>query len=391
VKQAAREWKSHLHNTLIELDFTQCPSDHCVYIRKNNDGSLIVGTHVDDGLIAATTQSMITNFLEQLAGKYELTVNDPLSHYLNRVITRDRINKTIHISQPGYIDKLQATFPPQSSFLPTTPMLPHRDNIDSSPILLLPTSRTLYMQKVGSLNYLAINTRPDIAFAVGWVARKMQQPTEYDKLQVDRIMNYVINTRNLGLTFRGQGGVVLSVYVDASYAIHDDRKSHFGTCMFIGDFSASVATKSRKAKCMAISSTEAEYLALCEGAKLVAWARQLFSELGYPKPGPNVVYEDNQATIKMVNNGNDKGRTKHIDVRFHYIREMIEQGQIKMEYKRTEDMIADILTKAPSKPIFEYLRPALLGLTDEEHIKVGLFLSRDVFTSREGVAEPLLL
>jgi hypothetical protein len=385
LKQAAHEWKSHLHNSLLDLGFTQCPSDHCVYIKKSQHDSIIIGTHVDDGLIAATKESLINDFLAQINEKYEITINNPLTHYLNRVIVQDRANKTITISQPGYIDKLKVAFPPQTSNLPSTPMLPHRDNIDKSPILLLPSRRNIYMQKVGSLNYLAVNTRPDIAFAVGWVARKMQQPTEYDMLQVDRIINYVINTKDYGLTFRGKGGVVLSVYVDASYAIHDDRKSHFGTCMFIGDFSASVATKSRKAKCMAISSTEAEYLALCEGAKLVAWARQLLSELGYPQPGPTVVYEDNQATIKMVNNGNDKGRTKHIDVRFHYIREMIEQGQIKMEYKRTEDMVADILTKASEKSVFDKLRPVLLGLSPDE-FKVSLLVLRDVFTSKEGVA-----
>jgi hypothetical protein len=207
-------------------------------------------------------------------------------------------------------------------------MLPTRDDIDTNPILLSATDQHLYMQKVGAINYLAVNTRPDIAFAVGWVARKMKNPTEFDMNQVNRILSYIFQTKHLGLTFTGQGGVVLSVYVDASYAIHDDRKSHFGICMFIGNFSASIATKSKKAKCMAISSTEAEYLALCEGAKLVAWARQLLSELGYPQPGPTVVYEDNQSTIRMVNNGNDKGRTKHIDVRFHYIREMIEKGYL---------------------------------------------------------------
>lgn len=271
---------------------------------------------------------------------YEITINNPLDNYLNRVISRDFSTKTITITQPGYIDKLLQTYPPlPGSSLPTTPMLPTRDNVDPSPLLLTPRDCTDYMQKVGSLNYLAVNTRPDISFAVGWVARKMQHPTEHDMLQVTRILNYVFNTRDLGLTFRGQGGVVLSVYVDASYAIHDDRKSHFGTCMFIGSLSGSIATKSRKAKCMAISSTEAEYLALCEGAKLVAWARQFLSELGYPQPNPTVVYEDNQATIKMVNNGNDKGRTKHIDVRFHYIREMIQKGQITMEYKATANMV----------------------------------------------------
>ena len=213
----------------------------------------------------------------------------------------------------------------------------------------------------------------------------MKNPTEFDMNQVNRILSYIFNTKELGLTFTGKGGVVLSVYVDASYAVHDDRKSHFGICMFIGDCSASIATKSKKAKCMAISSTEAEYLALCEAAKLVAWARQLLSELGYPQSAPTVVYEDNQSTIRMVNNGNDKGRTKHIDVRFHYVREMIENKQIVVQYKPTKEMVADILTKATSKPIFTQLRPHLLGLSSEEVIKKALISINDVFTSREGV------
>jgi hypothetical protein len=264
-------------------------------------------------------------------------------------------------------------------------MLPTRDDIDTSPILLSPSDQHLYMQKVGAINYLAMNTRPDLAFSIGWAARKLKNPTEFDMNQVNRILSYIFQTKHLGLTFTGIGGVVLSVYVDASYAIHDDRKSHFGVCMFIGDFSASIATKSKKAKCMAISSTEAEYLALCEGAKLIAWARQLLDELGYPQSGPTIVYEDNQSTIRMVNNGNDKGRTKHIDVRFHYVREMIENKQIVVQYKPTKEMIADILTKATPKPIFTQLRPNLLGLSYDNSVKTAMLMLHDVFTSRDGV------
>ena len=386
LKQAAHEWKQHLNSTLQSLNFIQCPSDNCVYVRNSqNGGKIILGTHVDDGLIAATTPELITEFIAEISDIYELTINNPLDSYLNRVITRDFKAKNIFIHQPGYIDKLQSLYPEQINLSPSTPMLPTRDDIDTNPILLSATDQHLYMQKVGAINYLAVNTRPDIAFAVGWVARKMKNPTEFDMNQVNRILSYIFQTKHLGLTFTGQGGVVLSVYVDASYAIHDDRKSHFGICMFIGNFSASIATKSKKAKCMAISSTEAEYLALCEGAKLVAWARQLLSELGYPQPGPTVVYEDNQSTIRMVNNGNDKGRTKHIDVRFHYVREMIENKQIVVQYKPTQDMIADILTKVTPKPIFNQLRPSLLGLSHEKVIKTALITINDVFTSRDGV------
>ena len=192
----------------------------------------------------------------------------------------------------------------------------------------------------------------------------MKNPSTYDMQQVDRILHYVISTPDLGLNFSGQGGVTLNVFVDASFAIHDDRKSHYGTCMFIGENSASFATKSRKAKSVTVSSTEAEYMALSEAAKAIMWARQLLDELGYKQEEPTVVYEDNKSTINMVNKGNDKGRTKHIDVRFHYIRELVETNQIVVEYKPTEEMIADMVTKALGKPLYLKFQKKILGIQE---------------------------
>jgi hypothetical protein len=119
--------------------------------------------------------------------------------------------------------------------------------------------------------------------------------------------------------------------------------------------------QSKKAKCMTQSSTEAEYLALGETTKLVAWARSLLEELGFPQPEPTIIWEDNKSTILIVNNGNDKGRMKHIDVRSHYIRELILKKQVTIQYMPTEDMVADILTKGVSKAILQRLRPRLLG------------------------------
>jgi hypothetical protein len=192
----------------------------------------------------------------------------------------------------------------------------------------------------------------------------MRLASKRDMVAVDRILNYVYNTRDYGLTFNGTGGVKLSMYADASYGSHVDRKSHYGIALFIGDRSAAIVAKSKKGKCMANSTTEAEYLALGEGAKLLAWARMFLKDLGFEQKEPTKVYEDNKSTIDMVNNGNDKGRTKHIDVKYHYIRELVKENKIKMIYKESAAMIADMLTKSVPYPIHEDLVFGLLGIPE---------------------------
>ena len=149
--------------------------------------------------------------------------------------------------------------------------------------------------------------------------------------------------------------------MDASFACHEDRKSHFGITLHLSPKDASFHTISKKAQCVALSSTEAEYLALCEASKLVAWGRQFLNELGFIQDTPSIIHEDNKSTIHMVYNGNDKGRTKHIDIRFHYIREMIANQQVSVTYLNTEDMISDMLTKPLEPRSFLKHRDNLLG------------------------------
>jgi hypothetical protein len=131
--------------------------------------------------------------------------------------------------------------------------------------------------------------------------------------------------------------------------------------MHLGRFSGSCFSSSKKAKSVTLSSTEAEYMALCEAAKLVAWGRQFLQELGFDQILPTIIYEDNQSTIHMVNHGNDKGRTKHIDIRYHYIREKVADRSILIEYLPSLLMISDILTKPLTGSFFLRLKDRILG------------------------------
>jgi len=148
--------------------------------------------------------------------------------------------------------------------------------------------------------------------------------------------------KNLSLQFNGQSGINFHVFVDSSYASHEDRESHYGFSIHLNKFSGSCITISKKAKLLALSSTEAEYLALFEASKTIMWLRQYLEELGYP---PTLVHEDNKSTITIISNGNDKGRTKYMDICYHYVRELVQRKQLSITCCPSSQMTADMLTK----------------------------------------------
>jgi hypothetical protein len=211
------------------------------------------------------------------------------------------------------------------------------------------------------VNYLAIKTRPDLAYSTSRCGSNMHNPTKQDMNNVDRILQYIYNTKELGITFSASEDSQLYAFIDASYANHPDRKSHYGVSMHYGRNNGAFHVASKKMRIVALSSTEAEYIALCEGAKIISWARQFLDELGFKQLTPTQIYEDNISAIHMVNNGNDHGRTKHIDIRYHYIRQMLLEKQVIMDYLDTNHMRADILTKALQSNQFRNFRAQLLG------------------------------
>jgi hypothetical protein len=179
---------------------------------------------------------------------------------------------------------------------------------------------------------------------------------------VDRIIHYLVGTSSLGLHLHSHEGIVLSATVDASYASHSDRKSHSGFTLHIGSSSGSFLSKSKKQTVTADSSTIAELIAAFLASKEIAWACSILQELGYQQNTPTVLYEDNKSTIHMINNDSNSQKTKHIDVRYNYVREKVAQGDIVMEYRPTSEMTSDILTKALPPKQFLHLRPQLLGM-----------------------------
>jgi hypothetical protein len=217
------------------------------------------------------------------------------------------------------------------------------------------------MKIVGSVLFLSTRSRPDLSYVVNFLSLFMQKASTHHLKICYKLLRYIWATKSLTLKFNGTLGINIFVMVDASYASHDDRKSQYGFSIHMNSSSGSCITVSKKGKLIALSSTEAEYIGMFEASKVILWLRQLLEELGYSLTGPTTLYEDNKSAIHIVQNGNDKGRTKHMDVRYHLIRDLVKNKTINVTYMPTESMTADILTKPLDSKLFLTHQASLLG------------------------------
>jgi hypothetical protein len=209
---------------------------------------------------------------------------------------------------------------------------------------------------IGSLLYLTAS-RPDIAFAVGVCARYQANPKTSHLLQVKRIIKYVSGTCNHGMLYSYNANPTLIGYCDADWAgSADDRKSTSGGCFFFGE--NLISWFSKKQNCVSLSTAEAEYIAAGSGCSQLLWMKQMLKEYNVEQD-VMTLFCDNASAINISKNPVQHSRTKHIDIRHHFIRELVEKKVVTLEHIATEDQLADIFTKPLDAVRFERLRSAL--------------------------------
>ena len=218
-----------------------------------------------------------------------------------------------------------------------------------------------YRTAVGMLGFAAHSTRPDVAHAYGMAARQQQNPTQKDLLAVIHAFRYLRGTASLSLRFSSDSNPLQLIgYSDADWAgDNSDARSTSGCILVLGG--AAVSWNSTKQQNVALSSTEAEYMAASEAAREVVWMRTLLSEIGAPQTAPTPLRIDNQTAIRMALEEGNQGRRKHINVKHHFIRELAIDELIHLEWVPTTEQQADILTKAPSHKQFFKLRALVMG------------------------------
>jgi hypothetical protein len=223
---------------------------------------------------------------------------------------------------------------------------------------------TLYHQLVGSLIYLT-TTQPDISFAVSMVSRFMSNPKEIHWKEAKRILRYLRGTIGYGLIYRSTEDFRLIGYTDSDWAgCMDDRKSTSGYSFSMG--STTVAWSTKKQPTVSLSTTEAEYKAVATTTCEAVWLRRILEDLHEQQEQPIQLICDNQSVIQMTKNPVFHKKTKHIDIQYHFVRDLVQQGVVEISYCRTEEQVADIFTKALSKEKFFKFRDDL-GIFPNDH------------------------
>ena len=225
---------------------------------------------------------------------------------------------------------------------------------------------SLFLSGVMKLMYLSTRSRPDIAFTVSALASRSSDPKENDMKAMIRIAKYINKTKDEFLIFKHGGEISLSAFVDASFMCHRDMRSHTGYAIFPDSIgSAGIVYRSIKQTTVANSSTEAEIIALHDLVQHLIWIQGIYDSLSIDYQKPTTVYNDNEATIKMnsVPIVNFAGRSKYIARKYFSVYEHVENGSLILKWTGTDDMIADVLTKAIMGNKLKKFKIHLLGNT----------------------------
>nr|AAB70784.1 protease/reverse transcriptase [Volvox carteri f. nagariensis] len=365
LKQAPRCWYEKLAAELGKLGYEPSASDPALFVKRGSDGSIDVLVHVDDMLVAADNPQLVAAAKAGIAGCFAVRDLGEARYYLGMEIVQDRRNRSIMLTQQRYVEQLLQRHSLENAKPRATP-LPQGTRVlpasDTQPIL---TDSSGYRALVGELNYLATSTRPDIAHAqtshntLSMLARHMSAPTKAHMGLALGVLRYVSGTRALGLRYCGDASNFCG-YSDADWAGDPaTRRSTTGYAFLLG--SAAVSWSSQLQRTVAASSVEAEYQAAAAAVREALWLRKLASDLDL-SPGAVNVQLDSQGALSLGNNPITSVRSKHIDVHHHIVCERVARGEVKLSYCTTEDMVADILTKALGEVKFVRCRTAL-GVT----------------------------
>jgi hypothetical protein len=313
--------------------------------------------YVDDMLIAAKGVSEINRLKQQLRGEFEMKDLGAAKRILGMEISRNRVDGKLFLNQKSYVLKVLERFAMQNSKPVSTPLAAHfRLSAELSPQSEDEEkymSQVPYSSAVGSLMYAMVCTRPDISHAVSVVSRYMGRPGKAHWEAVKWILRYLKGTADVGLLYgvSNPGNQVVG-YVDSDFAgDHDKRRSLTGYVFTLSG--SAISWKATLQATVALSTTEAEYMAIAEAVKEALWMRGILCELGIAQ-GVTSVFCDSQSAIHLTKNLMYHERTKHIDVRYHFVREIISQKQVEVKKVGTADNPADMLTKPVSVAKFKH-------------------------------------
>jgi len=361
LKQSPRAWYHRIDSFFINEGFYRSQADHSLYIKQTGEYILVAILYVDDLIILASHVTQLKWLKSELEKEFEMSDLGELRYCLGVEFERNREARTITMSQRSYIDEVLKRFNMEECKPIGTPSDTNSKLLRLSDEEFGNVQREMegvpYKAAVGSLMYAMVATRPDIAFAVSTVSQFMAKAGPPHWVAVKRIMRYLKGSLGLKLCLGGKD-IALRGFCDADWAGDtNDRRSTTGYVFLVGE--GVISWKCKKQPTIALSTTEAEYMATSQCTKEAIWLRNLLADVGCVQGGATSIMCDNQGCIALAKNPTHHSRTKHIDIQHHFIREKLESEEICLNYCPTEDMIADVLTKALAKDRHQALTRAM--------------------------------
>ncbi|GJX94825.1 retrovirus-related pol polyprotein from transposon TNT 1-94 [Tanacetum coccineum] len=348
LKQAPRAWYDMLSSFLISQDFSKGSVDPTLFIRRDGKELLLVQIYVDDIIFAASTPELCDLFFKIMCSKFKMSMMGKILFFLGLQISQSP--RGIFINQSKYALESLKKYGFDSCDPVDTPMVEKSKLDEDKEGKAVDPSH--YRGMIGTLLYLTAS-RPDLQFAICMCARYQARPTEKHLHAVKRIFRYLRGTVNRVLWYSKDSSIALTAFANADHVgCQDTRCSTSGSMQFLGD--RLISWSSKRQKSAAISSTEAEYIALSGCCAQILWMRSQLTDYGF---GFNKIpmYCDNKSVIALCCNNVQHSRSKHIDIRFHFIKDHVENGVIDLYFVNTEYQLADIFTKALGRERIEFL------------------------------------
>ena len=348
LKQAPRAWYDTLSQFLLESGFTRGTIDTTLFIRKVKENVILVQIYVDDIIFGSTDEKLCKKFSKLMSDKYEMSLMGELTYFLGLQVKQTKDG--IFINQEKYVKDLLNKFDMNQCSSMKTPMAPpvklDADTDGKS------VNVTTYRGMIGSLLYLTAS-RPDIMFSTCLCARYQANPKESHLIAVKRIFRYLKGTPSLGLWYPKDSGFDLTGYSDSDFAgCKLDRKSTSGGCQLLGG--KLVSWSSKKHNSVSTSTAEAEYVAAGSCCAQILWMKSQLAD--YDIEFTKIpIYCDNTSAIAISNNPVLHSRTKHIDVRYHFIRDHVLKGDVELHFIPTDYQLADLFTKPLDENRFNFL------------------------------------
>ena len=363
-KQAAVCFKDFYEKFYIEHGFKPLNDAKTIFKKEEGPSFIISGIFVDDSANIHNDPKFFDQFCAEFAQRFDIKIRKNVDVFLGVQIIRNRSERSLKLSQKHYLTECLKRFGLETANGAKTPMS-ERLTVKDQPSTIDSTRQTLYREMVGCGMWIAVTTRPDIAYAVQECARHVSNPGEIHLKALKRIFRYLKHTSDLGLHYHPPEDGLINVLhgaTDSDWAgCPDTRRSTTGNALKLNG--AAIAWRSKRQSIVALSVAEAEYVSTSAQTQEVMYIRKLLTNLGFPQQEPTIIYADNATCIAWSEGtigGSD--RAKHMDLRVHFIHDAVKAGHIKLQKIDTKLNYSDILTKPTvSADSFVLFRRQLLG------------------------------